>query len=722
MRDAARSGKKRWALGNWDLRWKVTAVLAVPLAVAVGLGVSRITSEFTEANRLEGVAENIEAIPAVTGLSAAAATVAGSQMVSLMPGASVVTDQDLSQLDQAITTAQDAGAKLRGHSKAEASLETMITEARAILARGKAAAQPTDALGGIDRIRNESVSIVESTVSQVSDPAMDAAKLRLVDSLNTRATLVAELAAFNEVLHDFKAGVQTFTTASETERQLLNVLAHRFPDGDSAIADLRAGVDTRLSLINSPEAQAGRLPLGELKNSLTTSVDVYERVVAKATKDIDSAMDNLAGRANRDAWTYTAVVIATILAALLLAVFVARSMIVPLHRLRLAALRVAESDLPHEVAQLRNGASPEDVPLEPMPIRSTEEIGQLARAIDDIHGQALRLASDQAQMRSQVNDMFETLSRRNRALIDQQLGLIEELEHDEADPSRLRSLFRLDHLVTRMRRNGNNLLVLAGTRVRRNRAVPVDLAEVLQAAMSEVEDFHRVRLLSGPDVEIAGAVAPDLVHLLAELLDNALRFSPPDAAVDLSVAASISGGIVIEIVDTGIGMSDEDMERANRTVAAGGAITVETARRMGLFVVGRLAERHGVTVALRRTSPETVRGGVTAAVGVPAQALVVQTVAPTAFDHGNPLSTRIVRGSGAHALRQQAAPAPDPGRPALPRRVRATDTTGWERPTPGAVPARDPDHIRSQLSQLRSGVDRARRGNGSHDEQTGAGR
>src|SRR5262249_22640876 len=160
------------------------------------------------------------------------------------------------------------------------------------------------------------------------------------------------------------------------------------------------------------------------------SLAVYEHVVGKATKDIDGAMQSLVSSAQRGAWTYTAVVIATILAALLLAVFVARSMIVPLHRLRLAALRVAESDLPHEVAQLRNGASPEEVPLEPMPVRSTEEIGQLARAVDDIHGQALRLASDQAQMRSQVNDMFETLARRSKSLVDHQLTLIEAMEYD----------------------------------------------------------------------------------------------------------------------------------------------------------------------------------------------------------------------------------------------------------------------------------------------------
>ncbi|PFW98479.1 hypothetical protein CJ469_05494 [Nocardia farcinica] len=491
---------------------------------------------------------------------------------------------------------------------------------------------------------------------------------------------------------------------------------------DSAAADVALVADSIQVRQNMFLGDADPVRAPHYTESVTAAARHYDTLLAGiATELVDSA-DAQAAAARAAALRDTAWVIGALLAALTFALLVAQSLIAPLRRLRLGALHTARRDLPAALERIRAGAAPEAESNTKLALGTGEELDELAQAIDQLHGQAIRLAGEQAATRRQVNDMFETLSRRNRALIDQQLGLIEELEHDEADPSRLRSLFRLDHLVTRMRRNGNNLLVLAGTRVRRNRAVPVDLAEVLQAAMSEVEDFHRVRLLSGPDVEIAGAVAPDLVHLLAELLDNALRFSPPDAAVDLSVAASISGGIVIEIVDTGIGMSDEDMERANRTVAAGGAISVETARRMGLFVVGRLAERHGVTVALRRTSPETVRGGVTAAVGVLAQALVVQTVAPTAFDHGNPLSTRIVRGSGAHALRQQAAPVPDPGRPALPRRVRATDTTGWERPTPGAVPARDPHHIRSQLSQLRSGVDRARRGNGSHDEQTGAGR
>ncbi|MFC9438506.1 ATP-binding protein [Nocardia sp. NPDC057030] len=624
MREAARSGRRRWALGNWDLRWKVTAVLAVPLAVAVGLGVSRISSEFTNSGRLADVAENVQAIPAVTALSAQTATTVGSQMIAVAPNVSVVTDQNLADLDKAIANAEKAADKLSGVSGARSALDSMLNQAKAVRQQGKnvTTGPSSDAIGLIDRVRNDSVRIVETTVGQVSDTAVDTAKLRLVDSLNTRATLVGEVAAFPEVLKDPKVGTPGFLTAANTERSLLGVLSHRFADGDTSIADLRAGIDTRVTLLNSPQSQAGQIPVGDLKKSLTDSLAVYELVVSRATKDIDSAMNALVSTAQRDAWTYTAVVVATILAALLLAVFVARSMIVPLHRLRLAALRVAESDLPHEVAQLRNGASPEEVPLEPMPVRSTEEIGQLARAVDDIHGQALRLASDQAQMRSQVNDMFETLARRSKSLVDHQLSLIEAMEYDEKDPRLLENLFRLDHLAARMRRNGDNLLILAGTRQRRAKSAPVEIADVLRAAISEVEDYERVKLGATPRGSLVEPAASDMAHLFAELLDNALRASPPETDVKFTFAQAHDQGMLIEVADRGIGMPPSEMADINRRLEQTAEPGPDTARHMGLFVVGRLAERHGLTVRLRPTFDTARDPGVTVTVHVPGGLIV----------------------------------------------------------------------------------------------------
>ncbi|MFF5031800.1 sensor histidine kinase [Nocardia salmonicida] len=623
MRDAARSGSKRWALGNWDLRWKVTAVLAVPLAVAVGLGVSRITSEFSEANRLSSINEQIDTIPAVTALSASTAKVAGSQIVPAGPGISLVTEKDLTELDAAIAAAEVAHGKLIDLPKAHSALERMITQAKTVRGQGTAlttSAEP--ALASVEQMRKESVDIVETTVAQVSDPVMDTAKLRLVDSLNTRSLLVDELAGLSEMLRGLPTGSQNFLTGVSTENHLLEVLAIRFPAGDRVIADLKAQADVRKNLISSPEVQAGKLPVSDLRTSLYTSLIGYEGVVNEATKAIESSMDELAGAAATGAWTYTAVVIATILAALLLAVFVARSMIVPLHRLRLAALRVAESDLPHEVAQLRNGAAPEDVPLEPMPVRSDEEIGQLARAVDDIHGQALRLASDQAQMRSQVNDMFETLARRSKSLVDHQLTLIEAMEYDEKDPRLLENLFRLDHLAARMRRNGDNLLILAGTKQRRTKSAPVEIADVLRAAISEVEDYERVKLGATPRGSLVEPAASDMAHLFAELLDNALRASPPETDVKFTFAQAHDQGLLIEVADRGIGMPPAEMSEINHRLGQTAEPGPDTARHMGLFVVGRLAERHGLTVRLRPTFDTARDPGVTVTVHVPVGLIV----------------------------------------------------------------------------------------------------
>ncbi|MBF6235962.1 HAMP domain-containing protein [Nocardia otitidiscaviarum] len=618
MRDAASSGSKRWALSNWDLRWKVTAVLAVPLLVAVVLGASRISAEFRESTRLSTAVEHVSVIPAITGLSATASQVAGGQMVKI-GGNSFTTDPELAQLDTAIQFAEKAAPKLSDMPNARAALDDMIVAAKAIRAQGLAPSESVpDTVAQIERVRGSSVNTVESIVATVADKSVDQAKLQLVDSLNSRAVLVGEVAGFAEALRNNpKDGVRDIQIGISTERQLLAVLAHRFPDGDPLISELQNQVNIRLQLVGSPEASVGQLPVTELKDSLVVSVDKYQTIATDSTKAIVSRVDALAATARTDAIRYAVVVVATILGALALAVLMARSMIVPLRRLRLAALRVAEHDLAHEVSALRDGADPEDVPLEPMPVDTDEEIGQLARAVDDIHGQALRLAADQAAMRTQVNDMFETLARRSKSLVDHQLTLIEAMEYDEKDPRLLENLFRLDHLAARMRRNGDNLLILAGTKQRRSKSAPVEIADVLRAAISEVEDYERVKLGATPRGALVEPAASDLAHLFAELLDNALRASPPETDVKFTFAQAHDTGLLIEVADRGIGMPPAEMAEINRRLETTAEVGPDTARHMGLFVVGRLAERHGLTVRLRPTFDTARDPGVTVTVHVP---------------------------------------------------------------------------------------------------------
>ncbi len=634
MRDAARSGNKRWALSNWDLRWKVTAVLAVPLLVAVVLGASRIAAQFGDSSDLAEAVKHVQAIPAVTQLSGAQGVVATEQMIMLSPTQSLVQDADLTALDNAIAAAEKASPRLDGVPGGRSAIDQMIAGARTIRQQGTAPAKSIDdAITQEEGIRQNSVRTAEAITSTISDSNVEAAKLRLVDALNTRAVLVQESAAMAKALRippdakDDERKAQTAAAlrdnliAANTEQQMLNIMGHRFPDGDPVIADLQQLLKNRIQLVTQAQL-TGQLPLQDLRQSAVDSLDQYQKVVDKSSSDIISRVNTLADNARFTAIRYAVIVVLTILAALILAVIMARSMIVPLRKLRLAALRVAEHDLGHEVSRLRDGASPEDVPLEPMPVHTEEEIGQLARAVDDIHGQALRLAADQAAMRTQVNDMFETLARRSKSLVDHQLSLIEAMEYDEKDPRLLENLFRLDHLAARMRRNGDNLLILAGTRQRRTKSAPVEIADVLRAAISEVEDYERVKLGATPRGAITEPAASDLAHLFAELLDNALRASPPETDVKFTFAQAHDQGLLIEVADRGIGMPPAEMSEINRRLEHTAEVGPDTARHMGLFVVGRLAERHGLTVRLRPTFDTARDPGVTVTVHVP-KALIV---------------------------------------------------------------------------------------------------
>ena len=342
-------------------------------------------------------------------------------------------------------------------------------------------------------------------------------------------------------------------------------------------------------------------------------------MIDKTAPAITGAVDDQAAAARTEAIRDSAIVLGAIVLALLLVTLVARSLVRPLRTLRDSALRVAHDDLAREIDRVRAGKEPG--PVEPIPVHTTEEVGQVAHAVDELHEQAVFLAGEQSRLQLQVGDMFETLSRRSRTLVDQQLSLIDRLERNEEDPERLESLFRLDHLAARMRRNGANLLVLAGAKVPREQADPVPVAALINAAASEVEDYTRVVTATVPDSEIVGSVAGDLVHLLAELLDNALRYSPPISQVRVSAVHTGNGGLVIEVSDIGLGMTESDLRVANTRLQSGGEVTPYTARHMGLFVVGRLAQQHGLVVRLRSTIAGEPNSGTTAGVYVPSELL-----------------------------------------------------------------------------------------------------
>jgi signal transduction histidine kinase len=314
------------------------------------------------------------------------------------------------------------------------------------------------------------------------------------------------------------------------------------------------------------------------------------------------------------------VVLVLLVIVLVITIVMARSMIVPLRRLRADALDVASRRLPEMVRRLsESDGEGESIQVEPIDIDSTDEIGEVARAFDQVHSEAARLAGDEAMLRANLNAMFVNLSRRSQTLIERQLGIIESLEQTEQDEGRLSSLFRLDHLATRMRRNSENLLVLAGHEAPRKWTQPVSLVDVLRAAVSEIEQYERITLNVQSALVIAGRAASDVVHLVAELVENATTYSRKDTQVVVTGQLLASGGVLIEVTDEGLGIPEQELAYANWRLDNPPVIDVAVSRRMGLFVVGRLAARHGIKVRLRRAQS----GGLSALIWVP------ETVAET---------------------------------------------------------------------------------------------
>ncbi|CAM5522616.1 hypothetical protein SALBM311S_02356 [Streptomyces alboniger] len=300
----------------------------------------------------------------------------------------------------------------------------------------------------------------------------------------------------------------------------------------------------------------------------TLKFNAYRQIESDLADTAVNEAADISDNARQDAFITGAAVVVALLAAFILAGMVARQMSRAMRQLRNAAFGIAEQRLPMLVDQLsRTDPGRVDTRVQPIPITTRDEIGEVARAFDQVHREAVRLAAEQALLRGNINAIFTNLSRRNQSLIEGQLTLITDLENNEAEPDQLENLFKLDHLATRMRRNGENLLVLAGEEPGRRWDQPVPLVDVLRAASSEVEQYERVELSGVPEAEIHGRAVTDLVHLLAELLENATTFSSPQTKVRVTATRLPDGRIMIEIHDKGIGLTAEDFADINHKLA-----------------------------------------------------------------------------------------------------------------------------------------------------------
>ncbi|WP_093619371.1 sensor histidine kinase [Actinoplanes philippinensis] len=353
---------------------------------------------------------------------------------------------------------------------------------------------------------------------------------------------------------------------------------------------------------------------------------LFRQVEVEFDKKIVSDATALRDKTNQDVFLETSLLLGMLLLAILFAWLVARSMARSLRELRQGALAVAQFGLPHAVSRLRDPAlsaslTPAQVAdqiAEPLPVRSRDEFGQVTEAFNAVHLEAVRTAAEQAALRASVATMFVNLARRSQILVDRLIGHLDRLERGEEDPDRLAELFQLDHLATRMRRNDENLLVLAGADSTRVQREPAALIDVLRAAQSEVEHYTRIEFgMIDRDIEVAAHAVNDMVHLVAELFDNATAFSPPNSNV-LVEARRVGENAILTVEDHGIGISREQLRDLNERLANPPTVDVAVSRMMGLVVVARLANRHAVRVELRPADRER---GTVAEVGLPVSVL-----------------------------------------------------------------------------------------------------
>ncbi|MGV9616308.1 sensor histidine kinase [Nocardia xishanensis] len=412
-------------------------------------------------------------------------------------------------------------------------------------------------------------------------------------------------------------------------------------------------------------------------------------------------------------------VFALTLLAFLSALLLANRFIGRMQRLRRDTLELADERLPETIRQLGEGADVDARELARLDYGG-DEIGQVADAFNRAHQAAVSAAVAEAKTRAGVAAVFLNIAHRNQVMVHRQLALLDKAERQEEDPDRLDVLFQLDHLATRARRNAENLVILGGEQPGRRWRNPVPLVEVVRSAVAESLDYTRIQIGKLPDVRVSGAAVADVMHLIAELTDNATAFSPPESRVEVT-GTLVGKGVAVEIIDQGLGMPEAELAERNASLASPPDFSVATLSsdaRLGLFVVGKLAARQGISVRLT----ESDYGGVRAIVLVPTA--VIATGQELPVRNSQPVQEKHALASngtfnGFAPVPVLAAPSPieippagntGGDRPALPRR-RRSDGSAEPAALPGGAAGTRPrtaEEARTLMSAIENGTRQGR--------------
>jgi hypothetical protein len=474
------------------------------------------------------------------------------------------------------------------------------------------AISPTDVFGAYSNILNEELQLFIKENASLTNANAATQSLAVINSTESRELLLQEDALMSAALAagqlptatrvqvaELAGGRQAMWNATITRLQPANLASFNAQmdkyapaSTQSAMAQLEEAVAAdRTSFLPVPEAQWDPTVKAMATGLFFGGVQASEFEVAQDHQTTHAAWRRVALSGGLG--------LLGLILSVLLSVLLARRIVRRLNRLQGSVETLANEELPDVVARLRRG---EDVPVEQLASTTSDlgkdEIGRVGRAFDVARHTAVEAAVGEARMRRGINDVFRNLARRNQSLLHRELTVLDGMERRTTDPETLEDLFRLDHLTTRMRRHSEGLIILSGAAPGRGWVHPVRMIDVLRAAAAEVEDYSRVTVTTPSQAALTGPAVADVIHLLAELIENATTLSPPYTPVRVS-GDMVASGFAVEIEDRGLGMGEARYAELNHRLAEPPEFDVFNSEQLGLFVVGQLAKRHGVRVTLR---------------------------------------------------------------------------------------------------------------------------
>jgi signal transduction histidine kinase len=624
-------------LGKLRIRGKLTLLVMIPLLAMAGLVLPVVRQLVGDA----GQATDIDNAATVAGrVGALLQDIQRERLLSVGYLLDVVSEDDLTLQTAAVTdrvvdVREDLGDTLPAAVRAQLDGTAQLASLRKeVLARSATPERVLDTFTPVLDGMIESLRLV-----QQADAGTDAGRqlialdaLLRLDESNTESTaLLAVMAGgdaarlavrYHEERAEFGTYLSRFTGfATQPQRRLYDLVAAAFRQ--------RVGDDFDAKFDADPVATMKALPVASLFPALQSFSVVGGFVEKRLVDDVTALVADQRQRQLSTAYGIGALALAVLIVVLILVAAVARAVAVPLTRLSRSAALVAdagESELRRVADDEAETAEP--VRLEVLEVSSNDEIGDLARVFERVQSTASQLVERQVLSRRNVAEMFGHIGRRTQNLVGGQVSLIDELENDEANPDRLAKLYRLDHISNRLRRSADSLVVISGAEREATHSSPARLVDVVRLALAEIEEYTRVDVEVPLDLSVAPALVGDMVLICAELLENATTFSPPHTRVKVG-AASVGGGSRLIVIDHGIGMPDERLAEENARIARRERLDLVPSQVLGLFVVGRLARRHGLGVALSHTPG----GGVTVEVNMAAPPLQAPAVPapPAAF-------------------------------------------------------------------------------------------